>query len=195
MVYLLHISIGLMAFCGLFAPSQDGDQHLTAMAGQTLTLPLPSLGSDAECALELVREPAYGRITTTKEGDITYEGDKEHCGEQDQVSWAFCRNGQQELLNFYIDILCEPLIIYSGFSPNGDGINDAFTIRGVENFPNNELSIYDFSGKEIYRQQSYQNDWNGTTRTGEPLSDASTYFYIFEDGEGNSLSGSFRING
>jgi hypothetical protein len=32
--------------------------------------------------------------------------------------------------------------IPEGFSPNGDGINDLFVIRGILNYPNNTFVVY-----------------------------------------------------
>ncbi|GAA4107674.1 hypothetical protein GCM10022393_03180 [Aquimarina addita] len=48
------------------------------------------------------------------------------------------------------------IIVYSGFSPNGDGINDTFTIGGLENFPNNTLRIYNRWGVLVFEEDGYQ---------------------------------------
>ena len=36
----------------------------------------------------------------------------------------------------------DDLEIFNALSPNGDGTNDVFTIRNIENFPENELQIF-----------------------------------------------------
>ena len=50
-----------------------------------------------------------------------------------------------------------------GFSPNGDGINDGWTIENITAFPNNVVSVYSRSGKLVFRQRGYQNDWTGVS--------------------------------
>uniref|UniRef100_UPI003F6F4DAC T9SS type B sorting domain-containing protein n=1 Tax=Algoriphagus sp. TaxID=1872435 RepID=UPI003F6F4DAC len=61
------------------------------------------------------------------------------------------------------------------FTPNGDGINDTWVIRGLEEFfPQNELVVVNRWGVEVYRSTNYQNDWNGDNLTG------GTYFYQFQ---------------
>ena len=82
--------------------------------------------------------------------------------------------------------------VYSGFSPNRDGINDYFTIDGLEAYPNNELKIFNRFGQLFFEQQNYQNDWNGEVN-GEILPNG-TYFYILLDGKGKRYSGFIQIN-
>lgn len=66
------------------------------------------------------------------------------------------------------------LKIPNTFTPNGDGVNDYFEIRGLELFPAHQLMIFNRWGNEIYRSNNYRNDWNGAG-LGE-----GTYYYAFE---------------
>lgn len=63
------------------------------------------------------------------------------------------------------------------FTPDGDGINDAWYIQGVQNCPDNEVFIYNIYGNEVYHKKNYSNDWKGTYN-GATLPDG-TYYYIF----------------
>lgn len=67
--------------------------------------------------------------------------------------------------------------IYNGFSPNNDNINDSFTIKNIDNYPDNTVKIFNRWGQEIYNKNEYINDWKGINNSGEPLPDG-TYFYI-----------------
>ncbi|WP_410220952.1 YDG domain-containing protein [Pedobacter sp.] len=61
-------------------------------------------------------------------------------------------------------------------TPNGDGVNDTWVIKNIDAYPNHTLSIYDRSGKELYKVRNYKNDWDGTFN-GTPLVEG-TYYYI-----------------
>jgi len=64
-------------------------------------------------------------------------------------------------------------------TPNGDGVNDELLFRGLEAFPDNELTIFNRWGTVIYKKNGYQNDaarWTAT-RDGQDLP-ADTYYYI-----------------
>ncbi|MEZ4774598.1 MAG: gliding motility-associated C-terminal domain-containing protein [Bacteroidia bacterium] len=65
----------------------------------------------------------------------------------------------------------------TAFTPDGDGMNEAFIIQNIENFPNNELIILNRWGNQVYYSRSYNNDWTGTTSGGQPLLEG-TYFYV-----------------
>ena len=58
-----------------------------------------------------------------------------------------------------IDLITVP----SGFSPNGDGVNDLFVIQGLEKFPGTHIQVYNTWGDLVYKSSDYKNDWGGTT--------------------------------
>ncbi|QPH40143.1 gliding motility-associated C-terminal domain-containing protein [Pedobacter endophyticus] len=58
------------------------------------------------------------------------------------------------------------------FTPNGDGINDVFEIRGISLFSQNDLVIVNRWGNEVYKSKNYQNSWSG-----EGLNEG-TYYYL-----------------
>jgi gliding motility-associated-like protein len=73
------------------------------------------------------------------------------------------------------DSITNILNIPNSFSPNGDGINDLFIIRGLT--ANAKLMIFNRSGKKLYESVNYQNDWNGKDNDGNVL-ESDTYWYV-----------------
>lgn len=65
-----------------------------------------------------------------------------------------------------------------GFSPNGDALNEEFRILRIQNYPNNELRIYNREGALLYLKENYNNEWNGKDDAGNELPDG-TYFFNF----------------
>ena len=47
------------------------------------------------------------------------------------------------------------------FSPNGDGLNDYFEIRGLHLVPENSLVVYNEEGIEAFSASPYANEWGG----------------------------------
>jgi len=71
-----------------------------------------------------------------------------------------------------------PIVVPNGFSPNNDGKNDLFVIKGLEMLEN-EISIFNRWGIELFYKNNYQNDWDGRTQSGGNLPE-DTYFYIIK---------------
>jgi gliding motility-associated-like protein len=69
-------------------------------------------------------------------------------------------------------------------SPNGDGINDKWVIDNIDRYPNNEVKVFDKSGRFIYGKKGYDNSWEGTSN-GVPLAEGS-YYYIVDFGTSRS---------
>lgn len=98
----------------------------------------------------------------------------------------------------------EPFIITEffipdGFSPNGDGINDLFVIRGIEMYPQNSIAIYNRWGNIVYKASPYQNKWDGRSIFGLIIDGdelpVSTYFYLFDFGNGMKIiKGTIYLN-
>ncbi len=86
-----------------------------------------------------------------------YIRDKNNCG--------------QDSFNFFI------ITTTAFFTPNNDGVNDFFSIKGLEYYPDAETKIFDRYGKLIQILDSKNNYWDGTFN-GKQLS-SDDYWYSF----------------
>ena len=89
---------------------------------------------------------------------------------------------------FEIEIYHKDLHIPSGFSPNNDGINDMWAIRGLEEYPNHKIKVFNVWNTRVFESENYQNDWTGINQTqiyfGDGRLPEGTYYYIFDLGNG-----------
>lgn len=72
------------------------------------------------------------------------------------------------------------LHIYNGITPNNDGINDVWFIDGIEQYPDNNVTIFNRWGRKVWEAKNYNNGdiaWDGTNKQ-EVLLPDGTYFYI-----------------
>ncbi|MEO0901567.1 MAG: gliding motility-associated C-terminal domain-containing protein, partial [Bacteroidota bacterium] len=82
------------------------------------------------------------------------------------------------------------LTVYNEFSPNGDGVNETFTIDCISRYPNNVLKVFNRWGNIVFEQRSYNNDWDGTSngratvQKGQQLP-VGTYYYVLDLGDGS----------
>ncbi len=108
----------------------------------------------------------------------------------DDVAVYYCDEPEDSIM---------PLKIPNAFSPNGDGINDFYVIEGIEEYPNNELYIYNRWGELVYYKEKYDNSWNGEPLLNPPPKGGliigknklveGTYFFVLKlnpDAEGLS---------
>lgn len=77
------------------------------------------------------------------------------------------------------------LIIPKGFSPNEDGIHDFWEIKGIENYPQNAVSIYNRWGDKVFDINKYNNSSNvfkgranKLNKIGAKELPSGTYFYM-----------------
>lgn len=77
-------------------------------------------------------------------------------------------------------------------TPNGDGVNDKWIINDLSRYPNNDLTIYDRSGRVVYHTKNYSNNWDGTYN-GSPLSEGTYYYILKADGYNSPAKGFITI--
>jgi gliding motility-associated-like protein len=77
------------------------------------------------------------------------------------------------------------------FTPNDDGYNDFWQIRGIANFPNSETFIFDRYGKLLARISSNDLGWNGQYNGRQMMS--NDYWFRTDLGNGRTLSGHFSL--
>lgn len=84
------------------------------------------------------------------------------------------------------------LIIHNLLTPNGDGFNDFWIIENIENYSNNEVSIFNRQGQLVYTKQAYDNSWEGTFN-GKNLPDGAYYYVISFDDTDKIFKGAVNI--
>lgn len=66
------------------------------------------------------------------------------------------------------------VVMPTGFTPNEDGYNDLYVIRGLDN-TNNTLTIFNRWGNLVYEKKNYNNDWDGKSNNKQILPDGTYY--------------------
>jgi gliding motility-associated-like protein/uncharacterized repeat protein (TIGR01451 family) len=69
----------------------------------------------------------------------------------------------------------------NAMSPNGDGKNDFFVIKGLDKYPPATLYVFNRWGDMVFQSKGYHNEWDGAG-----LSEG-VYYYKLEVDEGNGL--------
>jgi len=85
--------------------------------------------------------------------------------------------------NFIVET-CE-VVVPEGFSPNNDGINDTFSIPGIDQFANFELKIFNRLGAVVYETRAsnyveFAGIPNSGLNSGDGLLPTGTYFYVIK---------------
>jgi len=68
------------------------------------------------------------------------------------------------------------VIIPSAFSPNNDGINDNWNIKGLNAYSGYEFTVFNRYGQTVFTTKDYSKPWDGSYN-GKALP-FGTYYYI-----------------
>ena len=85
-------------------------------------------------------------------------------------------------------------VIPNVFSPNGDGQNDTWVMKGIENYPGLRVDIFDRYGRKVLSSLGYRKPWNGNLDNyGKPVP-IGVYYYIIDIKNGNPpITGSLTL--
>ena len=107
------------------------------------------------------------------------------------------KNNCSETISFTIsDDKCDKELIPSKvFTPNGDGINDEWTIGNTQYFPNAQYFVYDRRGQLVHSQKGFFEPWDG--RFAGIIVPFATYYYVIikdkENKNAGTVTGSVNI--
>ena len=142
--------------------------------------------------------PYHGSVSLNANCQITYQPNDDYCGD-DSFTYIICNENGCDAAIVTIDVACPPEVeeeeeffVFTGFSPNGDGLNDTFKITGLKNYPGSKLSVYNRWGVLVFEKIDYSGDWNGIWN-GKILADG-TYYYVIELRPGHKEMGYLQIN-
>jgi gliding motility-associated-like protein len=75
--------------------------------------------------------------------------------------------------------------IPTGFTPNGDGLNDYFFIEGLQEVTNVSIDIYDRWGNQIFYAEGKDARWDGTDMQSRIVQQGVyAYRVVYEDANG-----------
>ena len=77
------------------------------------------------------------------------------------------------------------------FTPNNDGFNDLWQVKGINKFPNSTIFIFDRYGKLLKQLTANSSGWDGLYNGKEINTD--DYWFKIEFGDGKSFSGHFTL--
>ncbi|EKB47550.1 hypothetical protein B879_03850 [Cecembia lonarensis LW9] len=143
-----------------FVSTDPGVELSTEVQGNRVIWSIPVLPADAVVTITLrVRADALnGEVPLTITNRVTIVSDGEETNPVDNVDTDVNR--------------VNPFFIPNVITPDGDGKNDTFEIKGLNKFVSNEIVIFNRYGDHVFERKNYENDWNA------PGQVAGTYFYV-----------------
>ncbi|MCP4121233.1 MAG: gliding motility-associated C-terminal domain-containing protein, partial [Bacteroidetes bacterium] len=169
------------------APDAQDNDYTFSYPDGTLTGNLvinDILHASLEWVVEVINKPIIGTLDLSTDGQFTYElaGIAEQTVFEYEIYYQDCPQ-LRDTARVEIQITDLPSgEEVTGFSPDGDGVNDTYVIPEIEEnpelYPDNEFIVFNRWGQIVYQESPYQNQWDGTLLdTGTPLP-AGTYYYI-----------------
>jgi gliding motility-associated-like protein len=150
----------------------NAGEDLTILEGGTLPLPATATGT----GLRYKWTPATGlnrddilRPDASPLTDIIYKltvTTISGCVSEDEI---------------FVHVLKKPIVVNT-FTPNGDGVNDTWSIKYIESYPGSTIDVYNRQGERIYSSIGYASPWNGKYKG--DLLPTGTYYYIINPKNG-----------
>jgi large repetitive protein len=144
----------------------------------------------------LVSKPRHGSVLINN-GEVFYIPNTGYFG-LDTFEYVICNINGCDTAQVVIKVDRGPgLVIFNGFSPDKDGMNEYFIIHDIEKYPNNDVILWNRWGNQVGSIKGYNNldkAWDGTWN-GKNVPDG-TYFYIinFNDGVTKPVAGYVQIH-
>lgn len=145
-------------------------------------------------SISIVTPPLHGFASVSADSTIVYQPDDYYIG-QDELIYSVCDYFNNcDRATVLVLINDNPFFIPEAFSPNGDGINDKFEIKGIARYKSVQIEIFNRWGNIVFQSKNYgegngkEGFWDGTSKSGGPVP-TGTYFYILR------LDGKENING
>lgn len=103
-------------------------------------------------------------------------------------------NGCTDIDSIMITIIADYNVLISNLmTPNDDGYNDRWMIQNIENYPDTKVVVVNREGQEVFKSDSYDNNWDGTNKYSKPLPDGTYYYIIVFKDNAKIYKGSITI--
>lgn len=156
----------------------------------------PDDGLYARADVHIHEYPAKGEVKVDlKNRSFIFYPDLDLCAAEDEFIYTIKYADWMETFRIKVEIICNAPTIIASFSLDPKSKQyKAFTILGVQNFPNNKLSVFDRKGNPVFSQDNYRNTWKGQMPDGTLAKPEDDFLYVFNDGNGNLYSGYIKVD-
>lgn len=189
-----NLTVNIAAQCRNSAPAVAAPPVKTRM-NKIVDLSYPIYDADDVDAFTVkLISVEHGQLTpsvTERRLNINYMPARDFKGTDEATLELTDKYGNTARATIHITVKEDALVVLNGFSPNNDGVNDLLTIDGLVAFPNNAVAIFDTHGRNVFETKGYKNDWDGK-KNGKMLPDG-TYYYLLEDGLGETYTGFINL--
>ena len=83
------------------------------------------------------------------------------------------------------------------FTPNNDGQNDRYVIKGLNHYPDNNFVVFNRWGNKVYELNGYYDQWDGTSNArmtiGNRTLPVGVYYYVLKYGENKEKEGALFL--
>lgn len=149
------------AFCDNHAPlTEEQSSKATPLSADTLIAQASDKPAQATITEPVVQAPAAAQALATPESKPA-QSEAKKSEEKPKVEQPAQTAEITKAATKPIEALPAIKIrIPNVITPNNDGVNDFFAIHNLEDYPDNELIIFDRNNKVIFNVRGYQNDWD-----------------------------------
>lgn len=179
-------------------PPQIATITQSTQIGSIITVNLSSFLSDPDndldlTSLQIVAQPTSGATASISGTVLQIDYSNTDFAGTDQLTIEVCDLSGACALGIITVTVEGEIIVYNGFSPNGDLKNAYFRIANIQALqPINRVSIYNRWGSLVFETDNYDNNtrrFEGNNQNGNPLP-SGVYFYKIEfPGGAPGLSG------
>jgi gliding motility-associated-like protein len=99
-----------------------------------------------------------------------------------------CRNSDTVLVRLIDECTEDFIYVPSAFSPNGDGVNDCFSIIAPPRLSDFNMTVFNRWGEKVFEAKDEFTCWDGTFKGASVMSDAHMYVISFVCYNGKKLS-------
>lgn len=149
-------------------------------------------------SITIVTPPLHGIATLAADSVILYVPEQTYFG-SDEFVYSICNNfANCDNANVLVLINDMTFFVPEAFSPNGDGVNDKFEIKGLAKYKTVEIEIFNRWGNVVYQSKNYGEGigkagfWDGTASSGMRVGSgpvpSGTYYYILTLGGNEKIS-------
>ena len=161
--------------------------------------PNPYVGNIAESTIQFVDQSHNGNLWTYYFGDGSSSNDQYSYHQYTDTGTFIV---QQYVANQWgcfdsatATVIIQDYFTYyapNAFTPNGDGINDEFLVKGTGIDPKHfTMYIFDRWGKQLFRTDDPEKGWDGRTKDGGKICPEGVYTYLIMLIDNNGIKRKF----